>query len=299
VIVGNSDRKEFNQFCLLYSLNKDFQSYNISCLGLLQVDGRRIAVKTLNEYIDNRDELFKTEVQTLAKLSHPNVVPLYGCTSLQSRARMLVYQYVGNGTVYDHLHGDEAIHDRLPWNTRMNVAVETASALRYIHCHNIIHGDIETRNILLDADWHIRLGDFGLSRHLPNGHNHVSTGPQGTPGYVDPEFHRRSELTRKSDVFSFGVVMIELISSLRPYDITRPGHYLSDIAMNRLENDALDQLVDHTLGFDANPRVNEMIRGMATLAYRCLHTSKVMRPSMAEVLKTLKGIQSAAGENAI
>ncbi|GAU38133.1 hypothetical protein TSUD_145090 [Trifolium subterraneum] len=114
----------------------------------------------------------------------------------------------------------------------MKIDVETATALQYVHAYNIIHGDIETRNILLNAERHVKLGDFGLSRGFPNGHSHVSTGPQGTLGYMDPKYHHRSELNCKSDVFNFGVVMIELISSLRPYDITRSDHYLSDIAKN-------------------------------------------------------------------
>ncbi|MCI23184.1 putative serine/threonine-protein kinase, partial [Trifolium medium] len=194
------------------------------------------------------------------------------------------YEYVGNGTVYDHLHGDEAIHARLPWNARMNIAVETARALMYVHRYNIIHGDIETRNILLNTDLHVKLGDFGLSHCLPNGHSHVSTYPLGTLGYIDPEYRRTPQLTRKSDVFSFGVVMMELISSLPPYDNTRADQYLSDMAMSRIENDALDQLVDPTLCFDLDPNVNGMISGVAALAYRCLHPSKVMRPSMDEVL---------------
>lgn len=257
-------------------------------------DGRSVAVKRLYENNYRRVEQFMNEVRILARLVHPNLVSLYGCTSRHSRELLLVYEYVSNGTVADHLHGKKAKHGKLSWHVRMNIAVETASALKYLHVSDIIHRDIKTNNILLDAHFRVKVADFGLSRLFPNDQTHVSTAPQGTPGYVDPEYHECYQLTDRSDVYSFGVVMIELISSLPAVDITRHRHEinLSNMAINRIQNRTLHEIVDPTLGFESDPKVKKMIHAMAELAFQCLQSSKDMRPSMDEVLETLKDIQS-------
>ncbi|XP_058788261.1 LEAF RUST 10 DISEASE-RESISTANCE LOCUS RECEPTOR-LIKE PROTEIN KINASE-like 1.1 [Vicia villosa] len=101
----------------------------------------------------------------------------------------------------------------------MRITMETAGALNHLHASDIIHTDIKTSNILLDAEYHVKVADFGLSRHFPNDQSRVLTIPQGT--YVDPEYNRTNALTYESDVFSFGVVLIELITSLCAYDHNR------------------------------------------------------------------------------
>ncbi|CAL5186598.1 unnamed protein product [Lathyrus oleraceus] len=257
-------------------------------------DGRSVAVKRLYENNYKRVEQFKNEVEILASLVHPNLVSLYGCTSRHSRELLLVYEYVSNGTVADHLRGKHAKQGKLTWPIRMNIAVETASALKYLHISEIIHRDIKTNNILLDAHFHVKVADFGLSRLFPYDQTHVSTAPQGTPGYVDPEYHQCYQLTDKSDVYSFGVVMIELISSLPAVDITRHRHEinLASMALNRIQNQALHEIVDPTLGFESDAKVKKMIVAMGELAFQCLQSSKDMRPTMDEVLESLKVIQN-------
>lgn len=257
-------------------------------------DGRGVAVKRLYENNYRRVEQFMNEVGILTRLVHPNLVSLYGCTSRHSRELLLVYEYVPNGTVADHLHGKQAKPGKLPWHIRMNIAVETASALKYLHISDIIHRDIKTNNILLDNHFRVKVADFGLSRLFPDHVTHVSTAPQGTPGYVDPEYHECYQLTSKSDVYSFGVVLIELISSLPAVDITRHRHEinLANMAINKIQNQALHELVDKSLGFDSDFKVRKMINAVAELAFQCLQSSKDMRPSMDEVLDTLKDIQS-------
>ncbi|XP_044477112.1 LEAF RUST 10 DISEASE-RESISTANCE LOCUS RECEPTOR-LIKE PROTEIN KINASE-like 1.2 isoform X1 [Mangifera indica] len=260
--------------------------------GKLQ-DGRSVAVKRLYESNYKRVEQFMNEVEILARLRHQNLVSLYGCTSRHSRELLLVYDYVPNGTVADHLHGPSAKPGALPWPTRLKIAIETASALTYLHASDIIHRDVKTNNILLDNNFRVRVADFGLSRLFPTNVTHVSTAPQGTPGYVDPEYHQCYQLTVKSDVFSFGVVLIELISSMPAVDITRHRHEinLSNMAINKIQNKALHELVDPTLGFDSDCKVRKMITAVAELAFQCLQAEKDMRPSMADVLEILKGIQ--------
>ncbi|XP_051127466.1 LEAF RUST 10 DISEASE-RESISTANCE LOCUS RECEPTOR-LIKE PROTEIN KINASE-like 1.2 isoform X1 [Andrographis paniculata] len=257
-------------------------------------DGRTVAVKRLYENNYRRLEQFMNEVEILTQLRHPNLVALYGCTSKRSRELLLVYEYIPNGTVSDHLHGSHTKSSRLSWPVRLSIAVETAEALGYLHRSKIIHRDVKTNNILLDNNLHVKVADFGLSRLFPTGVTHVSTAPQGTPGYVDPEYYQCYHLTEKSDVYSFGVVLIELISSLMAVDTSRHRHdiNLANMAVNKIQNHALQEMVDPSLGFKTNPIVRRKITLVAELAFQCLQPDRDMRPSMDEVLDALKGIHS-------
>lgn len=253
-----------------------------------------VAVKRLYENNFKRVEQFMNEVEILTKLRHENLVVLYGCTSKQSRDLLLVYEYIPNGTVADHLHGKRAKSGLLSWPIRLNIAIETAEALAYLHKSDIIHRDVKTNNILLDNDFHVKVADFGLSRLFPNNVTHVSTAPQGTPGYVDPEYYQVYQLTEKSDVYSFGVVLIELISSLQAVDTNRHRHdiNLSNMAIDKIQNHALHELVDPSLGFVTNSSARRMITLVAELAFRCLQHVRDMRPSMQEVVDALRRIQN-------
>ncbi|KAK4744175.1 hypothetical protein SAY87_010487 [Trapa incisa] len=261
-------------------------------------DGRAVAVKRLFESNCKRAEQFTNEVEILSRLRHPNLVQLYGCTPRKSHKLLLVYEYIPNGTLADHLHGDLAKPGSLPWCTRLNIAVETASALVYLHASDIIHRDVKTNNILLDENFSVKVADFGISRLFPFNVTHVSTVPQGTPGYLDPEYHKRYQLTDKSDVYSFGVVLMELISSLPAVDIEREENdiNLSSIAINKIRSHTICDIVDQNLGFDSNCDTRRMIMAVVELGFRCLQTSKDMRPTMAEVLQNLKDIQKQGSD---
>ncbi|KAJ0692885.1 putative protein kinase RLK-Pelle-WAK-LRK10L-1 family [Helianthus annuus] len=259
-------------------------------------DGREVAVKKLHEHNYNRVQQFRNEVEILTKLRHPNLVVLYGCTSRQSRELLLVYEYVPNGTVADHLHGEQADPYLLTWPIRMNIAIETASALVYLHTSEIIHRDVKTTNILLDHNFGVKVADFGLSRLIPSNVTHVSTAPQGTPGYLDPQYHQRYQLTDKSDVYSFGVVLIELISSMVAVDLNRSQDEigLANLAINRIKRCEIDELIDPVLGSVTNPEIMNMITLVAELAFRCLQYDSDMRPTMNEVLDVLMDIQAVS-----
>ncbi|KAB1217382.1 hypothetical protein CJ030_MR4G020939 [Morella rubra] len=257
-------------------------------------DGRAVAVKRLYENNCKRVEQFINEILILTRLRHKNLVTLYGCTSRHSRELLLVYEYISNGTVADHLHGERAKPGALPWCTRMDIAIQTASALSYLHASDIVHRDVKTTNILLDNNFCVKVADFGLSRLFPLDVTHVSTAPQGTPGYVDPEYHECYQLTDKSDVYSFGVVLVELISSMPAVDITRHRHEinLSNMAINRIQNHTLHGLVDPSLPFETDYKVRRMITAVAELAFQCLQHAKDMRPSMVKVVEELMEVRN-------
>jgi serine/threonine protein kinase len=251
-------------------------------------------VKRLYKNNYKRVEQFINEVDILSRLLHQNLVILYGCTSRSSRDLMLVYEFIPNGTVADHLHGSRASERGLTWPRRMSIAIETAEALAYLHAVEIIHRDVKTNNILLDNSFHVKVADFGLSRLYPPEVTHVSTVPQGTPGYVDPVYHQCYKLTEKSDVYSFGVVLVELVSSKPAVDMGRSHSEinLANMALNRIQNHEVGQLVDPELGYETDGETKRSIDLVAELAFRCLQLERDSRPSMKEVVEALNRIRN-------
>ncbi|XP_006344161.2 probable serine/threonine-protein kinase At1g18390 isoform X2 [Solanum tuberosum] len=262
-------------------------------------DGREVAVKRLYEHNCKRMQQFVNEIEILTRLRHTNLVTLYGCTSRRSRELILVYEYIPNGTLADHLHGDRVKDGSLTWLVRMNIAIETAGALAYLHASDVIHCDVKTNNILLDHNFNVKVADFGISRLFPNDVTHISTAPRGTPGYIDPKYHECYQLTSKSDVYSFGVVLVELISSMPAVDMTRHSQEinLANFAINKIVKCAFNELIDPSLGFDSDTKILEMTTSVAELAFLCLQTDRDMRPTMVEVLDTLKEIQISEFDN--
>ncbi|RWW83264.1 hypothetical protein BHE74_00008236 [Ensete ventricosum] len=259
-------------------------------------DGRTVAVKRLYENNYRRVEQFMNEIQILSRLRHQRLVILYGCASRQSRDLLLVYEFVSNGTLAHHLHGSRASQYILTWPMRLRIAIETADALAYLHAVNppVIHRDVKTTNILLDSSFQVKVADFGLSRLVPRDATHISTAPQGTLGYLDPEYHQCFQLTDKSDVYSFGVVLFELISSKPAIDMTRNRSEinLANMAITRIQRGELEQLVDAALGYQSDEVTRKMITMVAEVAFRCLQSDADMRPPIKEVLEVLQAIES-------
>ncbi|KAI6691511.1 hypothetical protein NL676_028339 [Syzygium grande] len=243
-----------------------------------------VAVKHLYENNLKRVEQFMNEVEILTRLRHPNLVTLFGCTSRRSRELLLVYEYIPNGTVADHLFGKRSGTSPIPWRIRLNMAIESADALAYFHASDVIHRDVKTNNILLDHSFRVKVADFGLSRLFLNDVTHVSIAPQGTPGYVDPEYYQCYQLMDKSDVYSFGVVLCELISSKPAVDTNRHRHdiNLASMAINKIKPDIA------RIGRSRSRRMTTLV---AELAFRCLQQERDMRPTMEEVVKALKEIE--------
>jgi len=157
----------------------------------------------------------------------------------------------------------------------------------------VVHRDVKTNNILQDEGFHVKVADFGLSRLFPADATHVSTAPQGTPGYLDPMYHQRYQLTDKSDVYSFGVVLVELISSKPAVDMNRTGAdvNLANMAVHMIQGHGIDRLVDPRLGYATDGWTARTVDVVAEMAFRCLQPEQDVRPPIREVLDALRELQ--------
>lgn len=262
--------------------------------GTLASSGEKVAVKRLYSENTRRLEQFLNEIRILSALSHPNLVRLFGFCCESYEELLLVYEFASNGTLADNVHGMAS--KGLLWETRLSIALETARALAYLHTREppILHRDVKSSNILLDDNFHAKLADFGLSRlgAFPMTATHVSTAPQGTPGYVDPQYQQCYQLTDKSDVYSFGVVLMELISGKEAVDMSRDQMEinLSSLAVAKIQTGALDELIDPCLEVSRYSAIKEMVTLVAELAFQCLARVKDDRPSMDQVARALQEI---------
>ncbi|KAF5471766.1 hypothetical protein F2P56_008536 [Juglans regia] len=177
-------------------------------------DGKEIAVKVLtsNSYQGMRE--FSNEVTLLSRIHHRNLVQFLGYCQEGDRS-MLVYEFLHNGTLKEHLYGPLKGERRITWIKRLEIAEDAAKGIEYLHTGcvpAIIHRDLKTSNILLDKHMRAKVSDFGLSKLAVDGVSHVSSKVRGTVGYLDPEYYISQQLTDKSDVYSFGVILLELLS---------------------------------------------------------------------------------------
>lgn len=254
-----------------------------------------IAVKQLSRRGLQGHKEWVTEVNVLGIVEHPNLVKLVGyCAEDDERGiqRLLVYQYMPNGSVQDHL--SSRFQTPLPWNVRLRIAKDAAGGLAYLHEgmeFQIIFRDFKSSNILLDDQWNAKLSDFGLARLGPSdGLSHVSTAVVGTIGYAAPEYVQTGRLTNKSDVWSYGVFLYELITGRRPLDRNRPKTeqkllewvktHLSDV---RKFEQILDPRLDGKYSLKSAQK-------LAAIANRCLARHPKNRPRMAEVLEMINKI---------
>ncbi|CAN1852566.1 LEAF RUST 10 DISEASE-RESISTANCE LOCUS RECEPTOR-LIKE PROTEIN KINASE-like 1.5 [Linum perenne] len=263
-------------------------------------DGRIAAVKYLHrQQAAISAKSFCNEILILSSIDHPNLVKLHGYCS-DPRGLLLVHDYVPNGTLADHLHGPR--RPGLTWRVRLEIAVQISLAIEYLHFSvkpAIVHRDLTSNNIFVERDMRIKVGDFGLSRLLvfsdsatSCSSDYVWTGPQGTPGYLDPDYHKSFRLTEKSDVYSFGVVLLELISGLKPVDQNRDKREmaLADMAVSRIQMGLLHQVVDPVLKKEEGAM--DGVDAVAELAFQCVAADKDDRPDAREVVEELKRIRS-------
>ncbi|KAL1209821.1 Serine/threonine-protein kinase PCRK1 [Cardamine amara subsp. amara] len=261
-----------------------------------------IAVKQLSRRGLQGHKEWVTEVNVLGVVEHPNLVKLIGyCAEDDERGiqRLLVYEYVPNRSVQDHL-SNRFIVTPLPWSTRLKIAQDTARGLAYLHQgmeFQIIFRDFKSSNILLDENWNAKLSDFGLARMGPSdGITHVSTAVVGTIGYAAPEYIQTGHLTAKSDVWSYGIFLYELITGRRPFDRNRPRNeqnilewirpHLSDIKKFKM-------IIDPRL--EGNYYLKSALK-LAAVANRCLMVKAKSRPTMSQVSEMLERIVETPDE---
>ncbi|XP_030498949.2 proline-rich receptor-like protein kinase PERK4 [Cannabis sativa] len=254
-------------------------------------NGKQVAVKSLKSGSGQGEREFQAEVEIISRVHHRHLVSLVGYC-IAGGQRMLVYEFVPNNTLEYHLHGKGL--PCMDWPTRLRIATGSAKGLAYLHedCHpRIIHRDIKTANILLDYNFEAMVADFGLAKLSSDNYTHVSTRVMGTFGYLAPEYASSGKLTDKSDVFSYGVMLLELITGHRPVD---PNSAMDDSLVDwarplmqvALETGVYDELVDKRLEDNYNP--HEMARMVASAA-ACIRHSARKRPKMSQIVRALEG----------
>ncbi|KAG6414413.1 hypothetical protein SASPL_127135 [Salvia splendens] len=251
--------------------------------GVLQ-NGQAIAVKRLTkaQNDERKEKEFLTEIGTLAHVSHPNVTPLLGCCI--DNGLYLIFHFSSKGSVASLLH-DEKL-PALDWTTRYKIALGTAKGIHYLHNNcprRIIHRDIKSSNILLDADFEPQISDFGLAKWLPSQWSHHSIAPiEGTFGHLAPEYFMHGVVDEKTDVFAFGVFLLELVSGKRPVDSSHQS--LHSWAKPILSRGDLKEVIDPRLGDDYN--IVHLNR-LAFAASLCIRASPIWRPTITEVVEVI------------
>ncbi|XP_076951257.1 putative serine/threonine-protein kinase PIX13 [Bidens hawaiensis] len=265
----------------------DGETYAPSKVGI----GIAVAVKKSNPDSLQGWKEWQAEVNFLGKFSHPNLVKLVGYC-WEDKEFLLVYEYVQKGSLENHLFKKGA--EPLSWSTRIKIAVGAAQGLAFLHNteKTVIYRDFKSANILLDGDFNAKLSDFGLAKLGPvNGESHVSTGVVGTYGYAAPEYIATGHLYVKSDVYGFGVVLLEIITGLKVLDTNRPSsqHNLMEWTKPSLsDRRKLRKIIDPRLESDYPPKGAFKA---AELILNCLEADPKNRPSMEEVLVSLQEIR--------
>ncbi|KAJ8535858.1 hypothetical protein K7X08_034259 [Anisodus acutangulus] len=254
-------------------------------------DGRKVAVKVLKRDDRQGSREFLAEVEMLSRLHHRNLVKLIGiCT--EENCRCLVYELVPNGSVESHLHGIDKEASPLDWYARMKIALGAARGLAYLHedsSPRVIHRDFKSSNILLEHDFTPKVSDFGLARTaLDEGNKHISTHVMGTFGYLAPEYAMTGHLLVKSDVYSYGVVLLELLSGRKPVDLSQPPGQENLVSWARpllTTKEGLETMIDPTIESDIPL---DSISKVAAIASMCVQPEVSHRPFMGEVVQALK-----------
>ncbi|XP_062169065.1 probable leucine-rich repeat receptor-like serine/threonine-protein kinase At3g14840 isoform X2 [Alnus glutinosa] len=257
--------------------------------GLLS-DGTRIAVKQLSSKSKQGNREFVNEIGMISALQHPHLVQLYGCC-IEGNQLLLVYEYMENNSLARALFGPEEYGLKLDWAMRQKICVGIARGLAFLHEESrlkIVHRDIKATNVLLDKNLNPKISDFGLAKLDEEDNTHISTRVAGTYGYMAPEYALRGYLTDKADVYSFGIVALEIVSGRTntSYRAKETSFQLLDWALLLKEKESLLELVDPRLGSNYK---KEEVMVMINVGLLCANTSAAVRPTMSAVVSMLEG----------
>lgn len=243
-------------------------------------DGKLVAVKVLKSYKEAISD-FTLEINILSSLKHKNITPLLG-VCIENNNLFSVYDFFSNGSLEENLHGNGG-KTVLPWRDRFNVAVSVSEALKYLHeetPQSVIHKDVKSSNILLSDDNQSQLSDFGLAIWMPKDSSFLTdTNVVGTFGYIAPEYLVQGRVSDKLDIYSFGVVILELLSGRRPIGLVQWAKPL-------LERGNLKELLDPKLDGEFD---NVEMHRMVLAASLCISQSHQYRPKASQVLELLRG----------
>ncbi|KAL4586146.1 hypothetical protein LXL04_010778 [Taraxacum kok-saghyz] len=252
------------------------------------LDGTLIAVKQLSSKSKQGNREFVNEIGMIAGIQHPNVVRLHGCC-VERNHLILVYEYMENNSLAHALFEQDELE--IDWHTRQRICVGIAKGLTFLHEESVlkmVHRDIKATNILLDADLTPKISDFGLAKLDEEENTHITTRVAGTIGYMAPEYALWGFLTYKADVYSFGVLALEIVAGKNnmKYQPNEECFSLLDQAIFLKEKGSLIDLVDPRLGSEFNKK--EAV-GMLKIALLCTNQSPALRPTMSEVVNMLEG----------
>ncbi|KAI9080543.1 hypothetical protein K1719_037509 [Acacia pycnantha] len=256
-------------------------------------DGSLVAVKRLKEERTPGGELqFQTEVEMISMAVHRNLLRLRGFCMTPTE-RLLVYPYMANGSVASCLRERPANQPPLDWPNRKQIALGSARGLSYLHDHcdpKIIHRDVKAANILLDEEFEAVVGDFGLAKLMDYKDTHVTTAVRGTIGHIAPEYLSTGKSSEKTDVFGYGIMLLELITGQRAFDLARLANdddvMLLDWVKSLLKEKKLEMLVDPDL---QKNYVEAEVEQLIQVALLCTQGSPMDRPKMSEVVRMLEG----------
>ncbi|CAJ1973668.1 unnamed protein product [Sphenostylis stenocarpa] len=293
-IVGMKESVPIVDYKQIEKTTNNFQESNIlgeggfGCVYKARLDHNLdVAVKKLHCETQYAEREFENEVNLLSKIQHPNIISLLGC-SIDGVTRFIVYELMQNGSLEAQLHGPTH-GSALTWHMRMKIALDTARGLEYLHEHcypAVIHRDMKSSNILLDANFNAKLSDFGLA--ITDGsQSKKSIKLSGTLGYVAPEYLLDGKLSDKSDVYAFGVVLLELLLGRKPVEKLAPTQCQSIVtwAMPQLtDRSKLPNIVDPVIKNTMDPKHLYQVAAVAVL---CVQPEPSYRPLITDVLHSL------------
>lgn len=257
---------------------------------LLLKDGKVVAIKKQSLGLQKLGDNSKldNEIRILLSLpQNPYLISLLGTSHDCANNKVLVMEHMPNGTLHDLLH---VAPTPPPWPKRIQMAIQVAKAVQFIHETDplVIHRDIKSANILFDSNWNARLADFGLAIRLQGQQvdSDSLSPPAGTIGYLDPCYTTPCRLSTKNDVFSFGVVLLEIISSTKAIDVSRTPSSIVEWALQLIEEDMMIEICDERIILPAY--LESRIRHMLHIAARCVSSEEDHRPSMGEIVKEME-----------